>query len=78
MPEIVRKGKPEPQRAEPVAEKLDMTPIVLAINEQTTALMEIIAARLEQEPPPQATRWVFKIVRDGAGDLKEVIAERGQ
>ncbi len=74
MPEIVRKGKPEPQKVVPVVERTDMTPLVLAINEQTTALMEIIAARLEQEPPAEAKRWVFKIVRDSAGDLKEVIA----
>ncbi len=76
MVDFVRKLKPEPKAQEaPRAEvhAVDMSPVVDAINEQTLVLAEAIQARMEQKQPTK--QWVFSIVRDSAGDLKQVIAE---
>lgn len=75
MVDVVRKLKPAPVIEEPrqTIQIVDMSPVVSAINDQTLALVETLQAGLEQKQPSR--RWVFKIVRDGAGDLKQVVAE---
>lgn len=76
MPEVVRKlVKPEP-KPEPVAQSLDMMPVIEAMERQTVALVEVLSDALKQQPA-ETKRWVFTIVRNQrTGDLEQVIAER--
>ena len=74
MVDFVRKIKPEQPMQTPIpAPTVDMSPVADAINDQTLALVEAVQSMIDQKQPSK--RWVFKIIRDGAGDLKQVIAE---
>lgn len=74
MVDVVRKLKPEQPIQTPIpAPTVDMSPVADAINDQTLALVEAVQSMIDQKQPSK--RWVFKIIRDGAGDLKQVIAE---
>lgn len=75
MVDFVRKIKPEQPVQTPIpAPTVDMSPVADAINDQTLALVEAVQSMIDQKQP--AKQWVFEIVRDGAGDLKRVIAKR--
>ncbi len=77
MVDDARKPKQSPQPQAP-----DIGALADAIRENSLVVAEAMAMHLEtaQKPAPQQNvnpvrRWRFKIERDSAGDVKQIIAE---